>query len=85
MGEDPTKGFANIMPYIGQVAIGKKSSLKIFGTDYETPDGTGKNIKKCIPLDKNISIFYFRCSRLHPRNGFGFRTRCCFGQIEKGS
>ena len=43
MGEDPTKAFANIMPYIGQVALGKKKALEIFGSDYDTPDGTGKN------------------------------------------
>lgn len=29
------------MPYIGQVAIGKKPNLTIFGSDYDTPDGTG--------------------------------------------
>lgn len=41
MGEDPTKAFTNLMPYISQVAIGKKDVLTIFGDDYETPDGTG--------------------------------------------
>ncbi|XP_042884947.1 UDP-glucose 4-epimerase-like isoform X2 [Penaeus japonicus] len=41
LGEDPTKNFTNLMPYIGQVAIGKKPSLTIFGSDYETEDGTG--------------------------------------------
>ncbi|XP_046388962.1 UDP-glucose 4-epimerase-like [Ischnura elegans] len=41
IGEDPTKPFANLMPYMAQVAIGTKPSLTIFGTDYETEDGTG--------------------------------------------
>lgn len=41
LGEDPTKNFTNLMPYIGQVAIGKKPSLTIFGSDYDTADGTG--------------------------------------------
>lgn len=41
LGEDPTKNFTNLMPYIGQVAIGKKPSLTIFGNDYDTVDGTG--------------------------------------------
>jgi UDP-glucose 4-epimerase len=31
----------NLMPYITQVAIGKRDKLKIFGDDYDTPDGTG--------------------------------------------
>lgn len=30
------------MPYITQVAVGRRSHLNVFGNDYETPDGTGK-------------------------------------------
>jgi len=41
IGEDPTKAFTNLMPYMAQVALGKKPTLTIFGGDYETPDGTG--------------------------------------------
>lgn len=41
IGEDPTKQFTNLMPYISQVAAGKSSYLTIFGDDYNTPDGTG--------------------------------------------
>ncbi len=41
IGEDPTKLFTNLMPFLSQVAIGKKDALTIFGDDYETPDGTG--------------------------------------------
>ncbi|RXG58849.1 UDP-glucose 4-epimerase, partial [Armadillidium vulgare] len=41
LGEDPTKAFTNIMPYIGQVALKKKPYLTIFGIDYDTIDGTG--------------------------------------------
>lgn len=41
IGEDPTKQFTNLMPFISQVAMGKKESLTIFGDDYDTPDGTG--------------------------------------------
>lgn len=41
LGEDPTKPFANIMPFISQVAIGHKPVLTIFGGDYNTVDGTG--------------------------------------------
>ncbi|GLV39759.1 UDP-galactose 4'-epimerase [Carabus blaptoides fortunei] len=41
IGEDPTKAFTNLMPYISQVAMGKKPVLTIFGGDYETFDGTG--------------------------------------------
>lgn len=41
IGEDPTKPFTNIMPFISQVAIGHKPVLTIYGGDYNTPDGTG--------------------------------------------
>lgn len=41
MGEDPTKAFTNLMPFISQVAIGKKDAMTIFGDDYPTEDGTG--------------------------------------------
>lgn len=41
IGEDPTKPYSNLMPYIAQVALGNKPSLTIFGDDYNTPDGTG--------------------------------------------
>ncbi|GAB6026943.1 hypothetical protein CHUAL_013616 [Chamberlinius hualienensis] len=41
IGEDPTKPFTNLMPYMAQVAIGKKDELTIFGADYDTVDGTG--------------------------------------------
>lgn len=41
IGEEPDGIPNNLMPYITQVAIGKLSHLKIFGNDYNTPDGTG--------------------------------------------
>lgn len=41
IGEDPTKAFTNIMPYLAQVAMGAKPSFTVFGGDYDTEDGTG--------------------------------------------
>jgi len=41
LGEDPRGVPANIMPYISQVAIGKRDCLYVFGNDYKTRDGTG--------------------------------------------
>lgn len=40
IGEDPNGIPNNLVPYIAQVAIGKRSRLNIFGNDYDTPDGT---------------------------------------------
>lgn len=53
IGEDPTKAFTNLMPYISQVAMQKKEALMIFGDDYDTPDGTGKYSKiRCVLLNR---------------------------------
>lgn len=41
IGEDPNGIPNNLIPYIAQVAIGKLERLSIFGSDYDTPDGTG--------------------------------------------
>ena len=40
MGENPRGIPNNLMPYITQVAIGRREKLSIFGNDYPTPDGT---------------------------------------------
>ena len=41
IGEDPNGIPNNLMPYISQVAIGKRECLSVFGDDYDTHDGTG--------------------------------------------
>ena len=41
IGEDPNGIPNNLIPYISQVAIGKREILSVFGGDYDTPDGTG--------------------------------------------
>ena len=40
IGEDPRGIPNNLLPYITQVAVGKRISLGVFGNDYDTPDGT---------------------------------------------
>ncbi len=41
IGENPSGIPNNLMPYITQVAVGKRESLGVFGDDYDTHDGTG--------------------------------------------
>lgn len=41
IGEDPNGIPNNLMPFISQVAVGKRDKLSVFGNDYPTPDGTG--------------------------------------------
>lgn len=41
IGEDPSGIPNNLLPFVSQVAIGKRDKLSVFGNDYDTPDGTG--------------------------------------------
>jgi UDP-glucose 4-epimerase len=41
IGEDPNGIPNNLFPYISQVAIGRRPALRVWGSDYPTPDGTG--------------------------------------------
>jgi UDP-glucose 4-epimerase len=41
LGEDPSGIPNNLVPYIAQVAVGRRGRLQVFGSDYATPDGTG--------------------------------------------
>ena len=41
IGEDPRGIPNNLMPYVAQVAVGRRPHLSVFGGDYPTPDGTG--------------------------------------------
>lgn len=41
IGEDPRGTPNNLMPYLAQVAVGRREQLNVWGSDYATPDGTG--------------------------------------------
>jgi UDP-glucose 4-epimerase len=41
IGEDPRGTPNNLMPYVAQVAVGRREQLQVFGDDYDTADGTG--------------------------------------------
>jgi UDP-glucose 4-epimerase len=41
IGEDPRGVPNNLMPYVAQVAVGRRPRLQVYGHDYPTPDGTG--------------------------------------------
>ena len=46
LGEDQSEKPRNLMPCICHVAEGKMKALTIYGHDYDTPDGTGKILRK---------------------------------------
>ncbi|MGZ4687308.1 GDP-mannose 4,6-dehydratase, partial [Oryzihumus sp.] len=41
IGEDPQGIPNNLVPFIAQVAVGRREKLQVYGDDYDTPDGTG--------------------------------------------
>jgi UDP-glucose 4-epimerase len=41
IGEDPQGTPNNLLPYVAQVAVGRREYLNVWGNDYDTPDGTG--------------------------------------------
>ena len=41
IGEDPRGTPNNLMPFVAQVAVGRRAELAVYGNDYPTPDGTG--------------------------------------------
>ena len=41
IGEDPNGIPNNLVPFVAQVAVGKRDKVGVFGNDYDTPDGTG--------------------------------------------
>ena len=41
IGEEPNGIPNNLLPYVAQVAVGRRAELQVFGGDYPTPDGTG--------------------------------------------
>lgn len=42
LGEDPLGSTNNLLPFVAQVAVGCRDKLGVFGSDYNTPDGTGQ-------------------------------------------
>lgn len=77
IGEEPKGIPNNLMPYITNVAIGKFDKLKIFGSDYNTVDGTGVrdyihvvdlaigHIKALEALQKGVSVYNMGTGRGH--------------------
>jgi UDP-glucose 4-epimerase len=41
IGEDPVGVPTNLLPFVAQVAVGRRAQVNVFGSDYPTPDGTG--------------------------------------------
>ncbi|KAJ2776376.1 hypothetical protein H4R18_005704 [Coemansia javaensis] len=68
MGEDPQQIPNNLMPYVSQVAIGKLESVHVFGTDYNTRDGTG--VRDYIHVMDLAEAHVIALRRLAENNGY---------------
>jgi len=92
IGEDPNGIPNNLLPYISQVAVGKLKKLRVFGNDYNTPDGTGVrdyihvvdlakgHIKAVSLLIKNPGVVIFNLG-----TGKGYSVLEMIKQFEKAS
>lgn len=58
IGEDPLGIPNNLMPFVQQVAVGRREALTVFGKDYNTRDGTG------VIFSESYCIFCFIRTRL---------------------
>jgi UDP-glucose 4-epimerase len=67
IGEDPSGIPNNLMPFIAQVAVGKREKLAVFGNDYPTPDGTG--VRDYIHVDDLASGHLAAINALYKQGG----------------
>ena len=75
IGEDPNGIPNNLMPYISQVAVGKLKQLNVFGSDYDTIDGTGvRDFIHVVDLAKGhvAAIDYLKKQAIDSESGVGF-------------
>lgn len=75
IGEDPNGIPNNLMPFISQVAVGKLKQLSVFGSDYDTVDGTGvRDFIHVVDLAKGhvAAIDYLKEQAIDSESGVGF-------------
>lgn len=81
IGEDPTGTPNNLMPYVAQVAVGKRPHLNIWGNDYPTPDGTGvRDYIHVQDLARGHVAALQALLQGHPQDGQGFTVNLGTGQ-----
>ena len=91
IGDDPKGIPNNLMPFISQVAVGRRSLLKIWGNDYNTDDGTGVRdyihvidlAKGHIKAIENIDIM--ECDAINLGTGRGYSVLEMIQSFEKAS
>lgn len=69
IGEDPQGIPNNLVPYIAQVAVGRRDSLSVYGNDYATPDGTG--VRDYIHVSDLVEGHLAAMKKIFDTNGVG--------------
>jgi len=91
IGEDPSGIPNNLMPFITQVAVGKRKQLAVFGNDYPTPDGTGvRDYIHVVDLAKGHlkaleALGRFECDAINLGTGTGYSVLELVGAFEQAS
>ena len=91
IGEDPSGIPNNLMPFITQVAVGKRKQLAVFGNDYPTPDGTGvRDYIHVVDLAKGHlkaleALGRFECDAINLGTGKGYSVLELVGAFEQAS
>jgi hypothetical protein len=65
IGEDPRGVPNNLMPFVQQVAVGRRAELTVFGNDYDTRDGTGVSFVPPNPWFSSCAMSELCCLGLH--------------------
>lgn len=91
IGEDPSGIPNNLMPYVSQVAVGRREKLSIFGDDYDTPDGTGVRdyIHVCDLADGHVAALALLdqpgCTTINLGTGNGYSVLDIVRAFERAS
>jgi UDP-glucose 4-epimerase len=93
IGEDPKGLPNNLMPYVAQVCVGKLPHVRVYGNDYDTPDGTGVRdyihivdlAKGHVAAIKKIAEGNIRCKVYNLGTGRGYSVLEMIKALEKAS
>lgn len=91
IGEDPNGIPNNLMPFVAQVAVGKRSKVNVWGSDYATPDGTGVRdyIHVCDLADGHVkalnSLSQPQCTAINLGTGRGYSVLEVIHAFQKAS
>ncbi len=83
MGEDPRGIPNNLFPYVTQVAMGRRTSLNVYGNDYDTPDGSGvRDYIHVVDLARAHVKALARARRVHGVEHFNIGTGNGYSVLE---